>query len=118
MSKILMRQVDGITVLDVTRSFMEISRTGEQRGELLQLVAESLDRGHKNILLNMSQVVHCSNTALGELIRVFNTLRNRGGRLKLSNLPPSVRASLEMTHLIKAFEIYDDEPAALVSFQS
>jgi len=116
MSEIVMRQVDGITVLDVTRSFMQISRTSEERPKLRQLVTESLDSGHNKIVLNLSQVVYFSNTALGELIGVFKTIRERGGHLKLSNVPPSVRAGLELSRLIKIFDICADEAAAIQSF--
>jgi anti-anti-sigma factor len=118
MSEIVMRQVDGITVLDITKSFMQISRTSEERPKLHQLVTESLDSGRNKIVLNMSQVVYCSNTAFGEVIAAFKTIRSRGGHLKLSNVPPSVRAQMELSHLLKLFDIYDDEAASIQSFKS
>jgi anti-sigma B factor antagonist len=118
MPEIVMRQVDGITVLDITRYFMEISRTSDERTKLHQLVTESLDSGRNKIVLNVSQVGYCSNTALGELIRVFKTIRERGGRLKLSNVPPTLRAGLELTRTLKLFDLYDDEAAAIQSFKS
>ena len=114
----VMRQVDGITVLDVTRSFMEILRTSEERPKLHQLVTESLDSGHNKIVLNLSKVVYFSNTAQSELVRALKTIRDRRGHLKLSNVPPSVRAGLELSRLIKIFEIYADEAAAIQSFKS
>jgi anti-sigma B factor antagonist len=113
-----MRQVDGITVLDISKSFMDVSRTSEERPKLHELVTESLDNGHNKIVLNLSQVGYCSHTALGELIRTFNTIRNRGGHLKLSNVPPSLRAGLELTHTLKIFDIHEDEAGAIQSFQS
>jgi anti-sigma B factor antagonist len=118
MSEIVMRQVDGITVLDITKSFMQISRTSEERPKLHQLVTESLDSGRNKIVLNVSQVGYSSHTALGELIRVFKTIRERGGHLKLSNVPPTLRAGLELTRTLKIFDIYDDEAAAIQSFKS
>jgi anti-sigma B factor antagonist len=48
----------------------------------------------------------------------LKTIRARGGDLKLLNVPPSVRAVMEMTHLIKIYDIYDDEAAAIQSFKS
>jgi anti-sigma B factor antagonist len=117
-SQLAMREVSGITVLDIPKSIMEISRTSEECGKLLKLVQESLGRGRKNIVLNLSQVGYSSHTALGELVAAFTTIRNQGGHLKLSNVPPNFRASLEITHLLPIFEIYDDEAAAIHSFQS
>jgi anti-anti-sigma factor len=118
MSQIVMRQVDGITVLDISKSFMDVSRTSEERPRLHELVTESLDSGRNKIVLNLSQVGYCSHTALGELIRTFNAIRNRRGHLKLSNVPPSFRAGLEITHLLPIFDIHDDEASAIRSFKS
>jgi anti-sigma B factor antagonist len=116
MSEIVMRQVDGITVLDIPKSAMEISRTSEECGKLLKLVHESLGHGRKNIVLNLSQVGYSSHTALGELVAALTTIRNQGGHLKLSNVPPNFRAGLELTHLLPIFDIHDDEAAAIQSF--
>jgi len=116
MSEIVMRQVDGITVLDIPKSAMEISRTSEERGKLLNLVHESLGHGRKNIVLNLSQVGYSSHTALGELVAALTTIRNQGGHLKLSNVPPNFRAGLERTHLLPIFDIHNDEAAAIQSF--
>ena len=117
-SQLVMREVDGITVLDVPKSIMEISRTSEDRGKLRKLVKESLDRGRKKIILNLSHVGYSSHTALGELVATFTTIRNCGGHLKLSNVPPNFRAGLEITHLLPIFDIHDDEATAIQSFKS
>jgi len=117
-SQLVMREVDGITVLDVPKSIMEISRTSPDCGKLRKLVQESLNRGRKKIILNLSHVGYSSHTALGELVATFTTIRNCGGHLKLSNVPPNFRAGLELTHLLPIFDIHDDEAAAIQSFKS
>lgn len=61
MSAIFMRQVDGFTLLDISKSFMDLSRTSEER---CGFITESLDNGHDKIVLNFSQVDYCSHTAL------------------------------------------------------
>jgi anti-anti-sigma regulatory factor len=45
-------------------------------------------------------------------------MRQRGGQLKLSNVPPSVQAGLEFSHVLKVFDIHDDEASAIQSFKS
>jgi len=117
-SQLVMREVDGITVLDVPKSIMEISRTSPDCGKLRKLVQESLNRGRKKIILNLSHVGYSSHTALGELVATFTTIRNCGGHLKLSNVPPNFRAGLELTHLLPIFDIHDDEATAIQSFKS
>ena len=41
---------------------------------------------------------------------------NRGGQLKLVNLPPKISNILQVTQLITVFEVYDNEREALDSF--
>ncbi|MFP3941079.1 MAG: STAS domain-containing protein, partial [Thermoanaerobaculia bacterium] len=44
------------------------------------------------------------------------TVTNRGGKLKLVNLPPKVADILQITQLITVFDVYDTEDEALKSF--
>jgi anti-anti-sigma factor len=118
MTQLTTRQAGAVTIVDISRSFMDMGRTSELRGTLRQLVTESLANGRKKILLNMSAVGYCGNTALGELIGVFKTIRSEGGRLKLCNVPASVRAGLELSRVLKIFEIHDDEVGAIRSFEA
>lgn len=48
----------------------------------------------------------------------FTTVKNRGGALKLLNLPPKVNDILQITQLITVFDVFDDEVDALMSFQT
>ena len=47
----------------------------------------------------------------------FTSIRNQGGHLKLMNLNKNVHNLLQITKLYTIFEIEDDEPAAIKSFQ-
>ena len=53
---------------------------------------------------------------VGELVSAFTTVTNRGGKLKLLNLPPKVNDILQITQLITVFEVYDNEDEAVASF--
>jgi anti-sigma B factor antagonist len=46
-------------------------------------------------------------SGVGELVSAFTTVTNRGGKLKLVNLPPKVNDILQITQLITVFEVYD-----------
>jgi len=119
MSEIVTRQVNGITVLDIPKSLLDMPRGSNDRGKLNRVATELLDSGRYKIVLNLSQVVgYCTHTGLGELCWILKTMRNRGGQLKLSNVPPSVRAGLQFTHVLKIFDIHDDEASAIQSFKS
>jgi len=119
MSEIVTRQVDGITILDLPKSLLDMPRGSKDRGTLNRVVAELLASGRNKIVFNLSHVVgDCTSTGLSELVWSLKTMRERGGRLKLSNVPPSVQAWLEFSHLLKVFDIHDDEASAIQSFKS
>ena len=55
-------------------------------------------------------------SGMGELISAYTSVTNRGGKLKLLNLPTSIQDVLGITQLITVFDVFDDEEEALASF--
>ena len=53
---------------------------------------------------------------IGELVRSYLTIRQRGGELKLAGVGQKVLHVLTLTGLTKTFEIHADDAAALQSF--
>jgi anti-sigma B factor antagonist len=77
-----------------------------------------IDEGKTQILLNLAWVTYIDSDGLGELTSSQVALNNKGGALKLMHLTESVRELLTATNLLTFFDIYDDEPEALASFES
>jgi hypothetical protein len=48
-------------------------------------------------------------------MRLVEAARSKGGDLKLSGVPPNIRKTLEMTHLLAQFEVYDSVEEAITS---
>ena len=71
-----------------------------------------------NILLNTAGVTTIDSSGIGELVSGYTTITNRGGKLKLLNLPPKLEDILQVTQLITVFDVFEDEAAALASFAS
>jgi anti-sigma B factor antagonist len=113
MTKISTRQADGVTILE-PRGKLTI---GVGDVALREAVQQALDGGARNLLVDMSQVTTMDSSSVGELVSAYTTVTNRGGRLKLLNLPPKVNDILQITQLITVFETYDDEGEAVRSFQ-
>jgi anti-sigma B factor antagonist len=107
------RQVDGITVVDVTGRII----LGEETQLLRETVQHLLGRGEKEILLNLAEVSFIDSAGLGELVSAFTSVRNRGGDLKLLQLTRRVDDLLQVTKLYTVFDISDDEATAIQSFQ-
>lgn len=108
------RHVDGNAVVDLVGRIT----MGEGNVMLRETVREMLDSGHKNILLNLQGVGYVDSSGIGELVRTFTTVRNKGGQLRLFNLSKPVHDLLQVTKLYAIFDIQADEASAIQSLAS
>jgi len=106
------RQVDGVTVVDLSGRIT----LGEGSSVLRDTVRDLLNRGQKKILLNLGDITYIDSSGIGELVSGFTTVTNQGGQLKLLNLTKKVHDLLQITKLYTVFEVHTDETAAVRSF--
>ena len=106
------RQVDGITVLDLSGRIT----LGEGSVVLRDTIREVLGKGQKKILLNLGDVTYIDSSGIGELVSAFTAVRKEGGELKLLNLTKKVHDLLQITKLYTVFDVKDDEATAIGSF--
>jgi anti-sigma B factor antagonist len=112
MMKATSRQVDEITILDLSGRIT----LGEGSVILRDSIRELLTQGKKHILLNLAEVNYIDSSGIGELVSAFTSVRNQGGELKLLNLTKKVHDLLQITKLYTVFDIKDDEPSAVAAF--
>jgi anti-sigma B factor antagonist len=77
-----------------------------------------LQQDRKQIILNLKDVTSVDSGGLGELVRTHTSAKNRGGAVKVANLPKRVHDLLVMTRLVTIFDTFDDEAEAVKSFAS
>ena len=110
--KVDVRHREGVTILEpkgkITIGVGDIA--------LRDAVVESLEAGSRNILLDLNQVSTIDSSGVGEMVSAYTTVTNRGGKLKLLNLPPKVIDILQITQLITVFEAFEEEDEAITSF--
>jgi anti-sigma B factor antagonist len=106
------RQVDGITILDLSGRIT----LGEGSVVLRDTIREVLGKGEKKILLNLGDVTYIDSSGIGELVSAFTAVRKESGELKLLNLTKKVHDLLQITKLYTVFDVKDDEAAAIGSF--
>ena len=111
--KISTRQVDGVTVLDMSGRIT----LGEGSVQLRDAVRDLLSKGQKHILLNLGDVTYIDSSGIGELVSAFTTAKNQGGELKLLNLTRKVHDLLQITKLYTVFDIWDSEASAVSAFK-
>lgn len=110
--KVSVRQSEGVTILDLSGKIT----IGAGDIALRNAVMEALNSGASKILVNLKDVTTIDSSGVGELVSAYTTVTNRGGKLKLSNLPSKVSDILQITSLITIFEVYDGEAEAIASF--
>lgn len=107
------REVDGVTVLDLSGRIT----LGEGSVQLRDAVRGLIAKGQKHILLNLGDVNYIDSSGLGELVSAYTTAKNQGAALKLLSLTRKVKDVLQLTKLYTVFDIYDDEASAIGSYK-
>jgi anti-sigma B factor antagonist len=106
------RQVDGVTILDLSGRIT----LGEGSVILRDTIRELIGKGDKKILLNLGDVTYIDSSGIGELVSAFTAVRKESGELKLLNLTKKVHDLLQITKLYTVFDIKDDEATAIAAY--
>ncbi len=114
MDHITVTKNDGINVVEFNNRKILDELSITELGDQLRKVADSEES--VRILLNFQNVEHLSSAALGMLITLHKLVKEKKGRLKLSNIHPQIFEVFKITRLNKLFEIHDSQTQALGSF--
>lgn len=107
------RQAGDVTVLDLEGKIT----IGEGSVALRSGIRRLIEEGKKKVLLNLAGVSYVDSSGIGELVSSYTTLKREQGQLKLLNLTQKIQDLLAITKLLTVFDTYEDESAALNSFQ-
>src|SRR5919112_4242593 len=106
------RQAGDITILDLDGKVT----IGEGSVALRTAIRRLLGEGKSKILLNLGGVGYIDSSGIGELVSSFTAVKKEGGTLKLLNLTQKIQDLLAITKLLTVFDVFEDEAAALSSF--
>lgn len=110
--KIDKRQEGDVQILEVAGKIT----IGKGDVAVRDAVHTAIAGGSRKVLLDLGGVTAMDSAGVGELVSAYTTVNNRGGELKLVNLPAKVSDLLQITQLITVFEVFDEEQEALDSF--
>jgi anti-sigma B factor antagonist len=110
--KILKREIGNVTILEPKGKIL----IGAGDVQLRQAIDESMSQGADNVLLDFKGVSKMDSSGIGELIASHNTVAEKGGTLKLMNMPPKLLNVFGATQIVTVLDIFDDESEALASF--
>ncbi|HWF03072.1 MAG TPA: STAS domain-containing protein, partial [Candidatus Angelobacter sp.] len=93
--KVSNRQVDGVTIVDMSGRIT----LGEGSVVLRDSIRDLIGKEQKKILLNLGDVTYIDSSGIGELVSAFTAVRREGGELKLLKLTKKVHDLLQITKL-------------------
>jgi len=108
------RDAEGVVIFDIKG---EIRRSDTAETTLHQQVKSKLDKGKRNVLLNLQDVEFIDSFGVGEILASYISTQNLGGKLKLARISKKLYLIFQVTMLTRVLEIYDSEDAALKSFK-
>jgi anti-sigma B factor antagonist len=105
---------DGAAVIRPVGARVDLQVAGEFRTALLQLI----DGGHRQLVVDMGDVLFVDSSGLGALVSALKTLKllKRDGDIRLANVQPAVVALLEIIRLHRVFDSYPSVEQAVHSF--
>lgn len=107
------REVGSVVVFDIEG---EIRRTETAQETLHSLVESQLNRGRRNVLLNLAGVEFIDSFGVGQILASYISTQNLGGKLKLCRISHKLLLIFQITMLHKVLEIHEDCDKALESF--
>jgi len=113
------RQAGDVTILDISGKIdIGVALAFGPGGSmpLQTLIRDLAQSGHKNVLLNLREVIYLDSSGIGELVRSVTTLRKMGGDLKVVNPNMVVKKLLSATRVDSVLEVRADEASALEAF--
>lgn len=110
-SRLTAAAVGDVTVVELTdRKILDEMNITEIGAGLNSLVG---DADVPKMLIDFANVAHMSSSALGMLITLRKRVAERGGRLALCGIQPSILEVFVITRLNEIFEIFETRPQAL-----
>jgi anti-anti-sigma factor len=81
-------------------------------------ILEEINRGHNNILVNLTDVCSISLIGVAELVAGAYLADRHGGSLRVFGLSKTMNATLCNDELLGALKVFETEDTALRSFES
>jgi anti-sigma B factor antagonist len=105
------RQTGEVSIVDLTGQL-----TSFASGALRDTVGGLVERGRKQIVLNVCGLLYLDSSGVGELVNCYMSVIKQGGEMKVVGLTPKVEEILKITKLHRVFQEFHDEETALQSF--
>ena len=99
------------TIFDISGD-IDFANSPVVRDSVLREIRESRT---PRVVVNLSQVRYMDSSGVASLVEGLKASRDLGSRFVLFGLSTSAREVLQLSRLIKVFEVYDNEEQAMAS---
>ena len=103
------REVQGAAVIDIIGELT----TGSDKERLLDIVRKNIEAGRRLLVIKMGQCRRIDSAGIGELVACLVTATRHDASLRLSNVPSQIYLIMKITNVLKSFEVFETEQAAL-----
>jgi len=107
--QIAARHLDKTTIFDVSGD-IDLATSPELRKALLRELREARA---PRVVLNLKQVRYIDSSGVASLVEGLKASRDVGSRFVLFGLNKTIREVLQLSKLLRIFEVYDDEEQAV-----
>ena len=83
-----------------------------------EAVADFIQKGNYNIIINLEEVRYIDSTGLGVLIGALKRVREKDGTISLICTNPQIKKIFNITGLVKIFQIYKSEEEAIQTLKA
>jgi len=105
-------KIDGVIVVYLSGDIF----FGEESASLRILVKDLLNKS-RQIVFDLGNVTHIDSGGVGILVAVHASARKVGGDIKFANLAEHTKEVLQITKLVRVFEIFERTEDAAASFK-
>jgi anti-sigma B factor antagonist len=105
------RRNDNATIFDLSGD-IDFANSPVVRESVLHEIRESR---RPRVLVNLSHVRYMDSSGVASLVEGLKASRDLGSRFILFGLSTSAREVLQLSRLMKVFEVYDNEEQAMAS---
>jgi len=89
---------------------------GEETDELRTAVADLVEQGNKNLIIDLSKVTYLNSTAIGVLVSAHTTYSRNKGHVKLCGINKNINNIFVITKLTMVFDVVESRDDAVKAF--
>jgi anti-sigma B factor antagonist len=109
--QIVARRLEGVTIFDITGDIDLANSPAVRKALLVEMKEKRMPR----VILNLKAVRYIDSSGVASLVEGLKASRDLALRFALVGLSQSAREVLQLSRLLKLFEVYDTEEQALNS---